>query len=209
MSNQSIYHKFVTMKNKSLILPLILIAVAAMARLLPHPPNFSPVGSIALFGGAVLASKYFKYLVPVLALFISDLILNNTLMRSFYPDETGMIIFSEYMIWTYVAFILAVVIGHVFIKKISMTSVIGGALGFTVVFFLISNFGAWLSIPTYPKTMSGLIACMAAGLPFIKASLIGNLAYSTFLFGSYYMISQLMGYSIYNKDVLPNPIIKK
>ncbi len=197
------------MKNKSLILPFTLIVVAALARLLPHPPNFSPIGSIALFGGAVIASKYIKYLIPILALFVSDLVLNNTLLRSFYPDHSGMVIFTDYMVWTYVAFLLAVGIGHVFIKKISFLNVLGGVLGFTLVFFLISNFGSWIGIPSYPKTISGLIACMSAGLPFVKASLVGNLVYSTFLFGSYYMISQIISRSTESSNVIMEQVSKK
>ena len=176
------------MKNKSLIIAIVLIAVAAISRLLPHPHNFSPVGSLAMFGGAVLASRYLKYLVPIIALFISDLVINNTLMRMYFPDHSGMIIFQDYMIFTYVAFILAVVIGHVFIKKISIPSIIGGALGFTIVFFLISNFGSWISpISIYPKNFVGLIECYVAGVPFFKFSLAGNLLYSSIIFGVYYL----------------------
>jgi len=180
------------MKNRSLTLAIILIAVAAISRLLPHPHNFSPVGSIALFGGAVLASKYLKYLIPIIALFATDLFLNNTILRSWYPEHEGLVIFSNYMVWPYVAFIFAVVIGHVFIKKISIGSVLGGALGFTIVFFLVSNFGTWLGSGIYAKNLGGLISCMGAGLPFVKATLAGNLFYSTILFGSYYALNGLV-----------------
>jgi hypothetical protein len=178
------------MKKVHLIVAIVFVALAAVARLIPHPNNFSPVGAMALFGGAVFASKYLKYLIPIAALFLSDLFLNNTILRMWFPNHEGMVFFADYMIWGYASFILAVVIGHFFIKKMSVQNVLLGAVGFTLVFFIVSNFGAWLTYPTYPKTFSGLMACYAAGLPFIKSSLAGNVFYSSILFGGYYLFSQ-------------------
>ena len=178
------------MKRNHLLIGIAFVVIAAIARLMPHPNNFSPVGSMALFGGAVFASKYLKYAIPIVALYLSDLLLNNTLYRSWYPNHDGMVFFTDYMVWSYISFILAVAIGHYLIKKISVKNVLMGAIGFTVVFFTISNFGVFMSgIAGYPKTMSGLIACYSAGIPFIKSSLAGNLVYSTLLFGGYYLLT--------------------
>lgn len=178
------------MKQKHLVLGVVFIAVAAIARLLPHPSNFSPVGSMALFGGAVFAIKYLKYLIPIAALYLSDFVLNNTLYRQWYPNHEGTVFFTDDMMWVYAAFLLAVVIGHFVIKKITVGNVILGAVLFTIGFFVISNFGSWMSGIMYPKTFSGLIACYTAGVPFIKFSLAGNLFYSAVLFGGYAFLTQ-------------------
>jgi len=183
------------MKKKNFILATFLIVIAACLRLFPQPANFSPIGAMALFSGAILGSKYLKYIIPLVILFVSDLILNNTILRAWYPDSEGFIFFSKYMITTYIAFVLAVAIGHFFMKKISFKSVVGGALGFSVVFFLISNFGSWLHPGTYPKSISGLVTCYGAGLPFLKNTIAGNLFYCTVLFGSYAMLTQVIAAS--------------
>lgn len=178
------------MKRNHLLIGIAFVMIAAIARLIPHPNNFSPVGSMALFGGAVFISKYFKYAIPIVALYLSDLLLNNTLYRSWYPNHEGMVFFTDYMVWSYLSFILAVAIGHFFIKKLSVKNVLMGAVAFTTVFFIISNFGVFMSgLAGYPKTMSGLMACYAAGIPFVKSSLAGNLVYSTVLFGGYYLLT--------------------
>lgn len=177
------------MKNKHFLLGLLFIFIAASARLIKHPANFSPVGSMALFGGAIFVSKYWKYAIPIIALFISDFLLNNTLLRAWFPDHEGLVVFSSYMYWSYASFICAVMIGHFLIKKITVSRVLGGAVGFTIVFFIISNFGVWASGSFYPKNMAGLISCYAAGIPFVKSSLAGNLVYASILFGGYQLVT--------------------
>jgi len=178
------------MKNKYFLLGLGFIIIAALARLIKHPANFSPVGSMALFGGAVFVSKYWKYAIPIIALFVSDFILNNTLLRVWYPDHEGLVVFSNYMLWSYASFICAVMIGHFFIKEITVSRVLGGAVAFTAIFFIISNFGVWMSTPIYPKNAAGLMACYGAAIPFVKSSLAGNLFYSILLFGGYSLIAK-------------------
>ena len=99
------------MKNKKNIwIFLSLITIAALSRLLPHPPNFTAIGSIALFGGLVSNSKYMKYLLPIGALLLSDIVLSLITPYSFFHSS---------FIWIYSAFILLVALGSYF-KKVSV-----------------------------------------------------------------------------------------
>ncbi len=181
------------MKNKNLLLATLLIVVASTLRLAPQPANFSPLGAMALLSGAVIVTKYLKYVLPLAVLFVSDLILNNTVLRMWYPQTEGFVLFSQYMIPTYVAFISAVVIGHFYLKKITFRRVLISSLGFSLIFFVISNFGSWLVPGVYPKSFSGLMACYGAGLPFLKNTIVGNLFYCGIFFGAYVMLTQILG----------------
>jgi len=178
--------------SKHFMAVVFIILVAALSRIIPHPDNVTPIGAMALFGGAYFSRKYFAFIIPILALFISDLVLNNTILRVFFPDHTGIVFFSQYMIWTYVAFAAIVGLGILFLKKITPVKLIGGSLLGSTIFFLISNFGAWLQFPMYPKSFSGLISAYAAALPFFRTSILGDLFFVLVLFGSYYLINKIV-----------------
>lgn len=184
-----ICNTFALMNKRSLIIASILIVVAMFSRMLPHPDNFSPMGAVALFGGAVITSTFLKYLVPIVTLYVSDLVLNNTLHRVWFTNHEGFVWFSDYMIFGFIAFILAVAIGHFFIKKNTIKHVFGGAIAFTLVFFLITNFGTWASGTLYPQNFAGLMSCYVAGLQYLEYSFAGNLFYCTVLFGGYYLMT--------------------
>ena len=51
------------------------VAVAAALRLVPHPPNFSPIDAMALFSGAYLGRRAIAFVAPLGALLLSDLVL--------------------------------------------------------------------------------------------------------------------------------------
>jgi hypothetical protein len=156
-----------------------MILIAAFSRLIPHWPNVTAVAAIALFGGARLSNKLTAFLIPLAALFLTDLILG----------------FHSTMLPVYLAFMIAVALG-ISISKQRNFGLIGlTAAGSTVIFFLITNFGAWLATPWYPNDMSGLIMAYTAGLaffhdgamgisPFVN-SLLGDLSYTMALFGVY------------------------
>ena len=97
---------------------LLVIGVAVMSRLLPHPLNMSPLAGIALFGAASLKNRGLAIVLPLLAFWLSDLVLNNTLYRGFYD---GVTLVHSGMIWTYGAMILIALIGFIALRKVSMT----------------------------------------------------------------------------------------
>lgn len=161
-----------------------IILVAALSRLLPHPFNFTPIGAIALFGGAQFSRKYLAFLVPLAAMLVSDVLIG----------------FHGTMWAVYLAFILTVSIGMGFLRKITAGRVFGSALVSSVLFFLITNFAVWYgSSGFYPQTLAGLGACYAAGLQFYQQTFFGNLFLNTvmgdlffsgLLFGTYELIKR-------------------
>jgi hypothetical protein len=166
----------------------LIIFLAVASRLIPHPANFSPLGAIALFGAAHFSKRWQAWFIPILATWLSDLFINNVIYAQYYPEFTW---FYSGFYWQYGAYLLIGLLGFLLYKKhISLGNVLGGAIGAGFIFFLVSNFGVWLSGTLYPKNLSGLIACYAAGIPFFKGTLMGNLFYTTTLFGGYYLLQK-------------------
>jgi len=160
----------------------LMILLAAMSRLLPHPPNFSPIGGMALFGAAYFAQRYLAFAIPIIAMWISDLVLNNVVYGQYFD---GFVWFYAGSLFTYGAFALIALLGIFALKKVRVPALIASALGASAIFFIVSNFGVWFSGTMYPKDLSGLIACYAAGLPFFQNTILGDLCYSAVLFGSF------------------------
>lgn len=167
--------------NQSILLAGILIAIAAISRLLPHPANFAPISAMALMGGAYFGRHWMKFLIPFAALFISDFILNNTVLRAFYPDHEGLVFFSQYMLYNYLSFGIIVCIGIVALRKVRISNLIVASLSSSLLFFLLTNFGSWKS------QMLGDISLLVTyemGLPFFRATVLGDLIYSFIGFGA-------------------------
>ena len=156
-----------------------LILFASFSRIIPHMPNFTPVGAIALFGGAYLKNRYHAFLIPMISLWLSDLILNNFIF-SFYSEFTW---FYPGFLWQYASFILIIVIGYLFLKKLNFKNIFITTIFSSLVFFIITNFGVWISGSMYTLDFQGLISCYIMALPFFKGTLLGFMCYSTLLFG--------------------------
>ena len=161
------------MNTRFSVLVTIIVALTVFT-ILPHPPNFSPVAAMALFGGAYFSDKRHAFLIPFLAMFISDLILG------LHPS----------MVFVYGAFALTVAMGIWLRDRISMTTVAGAAVASSVLFYLITNFGVWIIGGWYPLTMEGLIACYVAAIPFFQNTLLGNLFFTILLFGGFRLLER-------------------
>ncbi len=148
------------------------IFALALFRLLPHWPNVSPVAAMALFGGAYFADKRLALVVPFAALFLSDLVLG----------------LHNSMIFVYAGFALTVVIGFMLKNKITFTNTSFAVVASSVLFFLLTNFGAWMTSALYAKTAEGLMQAFIAGIPFFQNSLLGNLVYAAVIFGGYHLL---------------------
>jgi hypothetical protein len=159
--------------------------LAALSRLLPHPPNFAPIAGMGLFGAAYFSKKYFAFLIPFVAYWISDMLLNNLVYAQYYDSFQW---FGDPLV--YASFALIIVLGIVFLKKVNPGRLLGVGISSSVLFFLITNFGTWISSTIYAKSISGLIACYAAGIPFFWNTLAGDLFYVTVLFGVYELVKR-------------------
>ena len=164
------------------ILLIGLLLFSAFSRLIPHPPNFTALGAMALFGGAYLSNKFLVILLPLFSLWVSDLIINNYYYADYY---TGIVLFPSGHIWIYLSFAIIAIIGSFSLKKISIKSVGYSSLYASVIFYLLSNFGVWLQSTMYPPTFSGLITCYVAAIPFFGYTIMGNTIYCLILFGTF------------------------
>ena len=171
--------------KKTVVLSALFILFGACSRLFTFIPNFSALEALALFGGAYIAMKYVAIFIPIIAMYLSDLVLNNTILRIYFPDQEGFVFFSEYMIANTIAIVAIVLFGRFFLKKVNLVNGVLGILGASLIFWIITNFGAWLTSGLYPKTVSGFIANYVAAVPFLKNSLLGNFVFGAVLFGSY------------------------
>lgn len=147
-------------KETMVIISLIVLAVAS--RLLPHPPNFAPITGIALFAAAKFQNKFIVVLLPLVCLFMTDLILGFGWINLFVYGAFGLISLMGFMS-----------------KKVKLQTVLLSS----VVFFVVSNLGVWLLY--YPLTIQGLTSCFTLAIPFFTNTLLGDLAYSAVLFYSF------------------------
>jgi hypothetical protein len=139
---------------------------------------------MALFGGAYLGRKHLAFLIPFGAMFLSDLVLG------LHKDMWAV----------YVAFGITVLIGTWIRSKVKFTSVITASVASSVIFFLLTNFAAWLSSPIYPQTIAGLMQSYIAGLAFFNNGslgisfflneIAGALFYNGIFFGIYAAVRQ-------------------
>ncbi len=172
-------------RQQKIILLSIIIALAAISRLVPHPFNFTPIGAIGLFGAAYFKPKWLAFLVPFIALWLSDIIIMNGPMAAFYEGFQWMGHMPVYL-----AFLLIIGLGFILRGRVNIKSVLGTSLTASVIFFLVTNFGVWLGSTVYPANMAGLIACYAAGIPFFWSTVAGDLFYCGLMFGSYAWFTQ-------------------
>jgi hypothetical protein len=160
-----------------------LIVLAALTRLLPHPPNFSPVEAIALFGGAYFASRSLAVVVPLLGLFISDVVLGLVHGGTYFQY------FAHAEFWlVYACIAMSSVLGFGMRGRVTGARVLGYSLAGSVLFFLVTNFGTWAGGTMYPHTADGLVAAYVAGIPFFQWTVLGTLVYSAVLFGGFALL---------------------
>lgn len=169
-------------RNRNLLF-IGLILVAMFSRLIPHAPNFTALTAAGLFAGFAFNKDMKSFLVPLIALWFSDLVINNTLYLEFYG---GFTLFTDGFGWIYGGMLLSVLIGRYGIKKISAGSVLFGSVSAAMAFFLVTNLGAWLANPVYPQTPAGLLTAYTAGLPFLLNQILSTILFGAILFGAAY-----------------------
>lgn len=157
--------------NKFLVLTG-LILLAAISRLIPHPLNFAPITGMALFAAVYFDEKKYAFAVPVLAMFLSDLIIG----------------LHSQMVTVYLSFVLIVGIGFIIKNKKSVGTIALASVSSSVLFFILTNFGMWALGTMYAKNFAGLLICYTAAIPFFQNTLLGDLFYTGLLFGVYEVV---------------------
>ncbi len=176
------------MNKQTIILAILLVSFAVLSRFLPHPVNFAPLGALGLYAGTFFVDKRY-WLLPVVALLLSDALLG------FYHWIS--------MLFVYAGFVFAVIIGRIGPGKKLSAFRFGMAvfLGANI-FFILSNFGTWLSGTLYPLTLGGLVSCYIAAIPFYGNTLLGDLVYAGLLFGLHLSAQHFIA----NKQTLHNSL---
>ena len=141
--------------------------MAVITRLLPHPPNVTPIAAIALFGGCNIKDKNLAFVLPLLCMFLTDLFLG----------------FHIIMPFVYLSFMC---ISYIGINSEKITN--GTIFGSSLLFFLVTNFGVWFF--GYPNTLAGLVSCYTLALPFFVNTIIGDLVFTHSLNYSFSKIKQ-------------------
>jgi hypothetical protein len=157
------------------LLALALIVLAAALRIAPHPWNFTPLGAMALFSGAVLRDRRLAFFFPLLALFLGDIFIG----------------FHKLIPIVYASFLINVAIGlwlrdRRTVVRISLATLLGA-----IQFFVVTNFAVWQFLSGFPHTASGLLTCYVAGVPFFWNTLAGDALYATLLFGGYALAERM------------------
>ena len=160
--------------NKYLITGAMIILVLALSRLIPHPPNFTPILGMAVFSGAVINKKIFAYIIPLIAMLVSDL---------FLGFHAGMPII-------YFSLAICVLIGTFIDSRITIFNSLLCICGGVIVFFLITNFAVWYGSGMYELSISGLMKSYLMGLPFLQNTFISSLIYGMGAFLIYDIINK-------------------
>jgi hypothetical protein len=190
------------------LLIITMIVFAAALRLAPHPWNFTPVGAIALFSGAMVRGRRLAFLFPLLVMFATDAIIG----------------FNKLSPLVYASFLLSVLIGRAVVgasfslprgtkgaspgakresepavpqaaqpaaKERAVPRIAAATFLGALQFFLITNWGVWAFLNSYPRTTAGLATCYLAGVPFFWNTLAGDALYATLLFGGFALAERL------------------
>ncbi len=169
----------INIRNSILILMIVGAAATRLINIdhLTGWGNFTPIGAIAMFGGAYFSDKWKAYLVPLMTLFISDVVVD-------YIYFNKLMLFYSGALWVYAAFAIMVLIGSL-LKKVNVGSVVVASFASVAVHWLITDIDPWLHGTMYSKSLIGYGQSLIAAIPFEKNMLLGNLVFSAMLFGGF------------------------
>lgn len=153
---------------KSNLLVTIFVTVGVVTRLIPHPPNLTAIGAVALFGGALYLNKKISLIIPIIILAVSDFILGFQMNIS-----------------VYFSFILIVLLGFNLRQKLTFKNIISYSIFSGLIFYFVTNLFVFLGSTYYSQDIYGLITCYTLALPFLTNTILGNLLYSLAMFYSF------------------------
>ena len=151
---------------------LAAISIALAGRLIPHPPNFTPVGAVALFAGMYFARKSrWALLLPIAVIFLTDLAIG------FYDAKLMAVVYGSFLFYG--------VFGLLVKEKKNIGTIVLATLAGSFLFYLTTNFAVWAFSPFYAPTLEGLMLSYTMALPFLKYTLLGDLFFVGVFVGSY------------------------
>ena len=163
-----------------LVILAVLIALGVAGRLLPHPPNFTPMAAIALFAGFIFMKKYMAVVAVVAVMLLTDYFAFGYLSPDWFASKSMMVV--------YLALLFPIVFRGFLQKKLGVLKLAGAALASSTVFFVATNFAVWAFSPTYEKTWAGLVLCYTMAIPFFQNTIAGDMMWSGIVFGSYFAL---------------------
>ena len=178
-----------------LVILAILIALGVAGRLLPHPPNFTPMAAIALFAGFIFIKRYMAVVAVISTMLLCDYFAFGSLSASWFGSKSMFVV--------YLALLFPIVFKNFLQKKIGVLRIFGAALASSSVFFLATNFAVWAFSPMYEKTLEGLVLCYTMAIPFFQNTVAGDLIWSGVIFGAYLVLRNYSNLQIFKqKDTL-------
>ena len=152
------------MKNKTLMYSILLVAFLVQLRLIPHPPNITPILAASIFSGFYFRHFFVGLFIIIFSMFLGDLYLG----------------FHDTMLFTYISLAIAVIFGFL-IKNLKLSGIVFSGLASSISFFIITNFGAWITLDMYEKSFAGLMSSYILAIPFFQNTLVSTFLY-LFLF---------------------------
>lgn len=154
------------------ILAFIFFGIAS--RFLPHPPNFTALNAIALFSACYMSSLSLSLMTVFAVMILSDCVLG----------------FHAGLPFVYLSFGFIVLMGRWLKSNQSFYYIPLFLSTSSLLFFVVTNFGEWMTNPIYPKTGVGLGICYLAGIPFLTNQILGDLTYGFALFGCFSILGR-------------------
>ncbi|MEI6507802.1 MAG: DUF6580 family putative transport protein [Bacteroidota bacterium] len=168
--------------NKRFTLVAAIVFLAAISRLLPHLPNFTPIGAMALFAGAYITNRFLAFITPLAAMLLSDALMG---FNGWYFTEQTIAVYATFMLITLLGLSLQ---NNKSVVKIGLMSISSSLL-----FFVVTNLFVWIGgfyhkPELYPLNTAGLMECYTMAIPFFDKTLASDLFYNAILFGGFYLL---------------------
>ena len=169
--------------TSTLLMAALLIIIAALSRVFLYPHNFSPIIGMAIFAGAVIKDRRLAFALPLLAMFLSDVLFEVFNIAPGFWGWGQLVGYGILALITVIAFSM---------KKINVLTIAGYSVGSSLLFFLLSNSAFFVFdnpiYHLYPQNFSGYIGSLVGGLPFLRTGVVADLVYSGVLFGTYFLV---------------------
>ena len=161
---------------------IFFICILALSRIIPHPPNFTPILASAIMAPMLVKDRWLGIAIPIVAMFISDVVIG------FYS--------YQFVIYSSILVISLVSPMH---KNYTRLGIM--AVGGSVWFFIATNFAEWIIWDYYPKTIEGLLTCYTVAIPFFKNTLISTCLFTgilTIMIKYLVFVNEKVSFFIYN-----------